>query len=76
MSQIFDVPPSAVNFQFESQFEFPDPADHSACAVLRRRHCASAQHCTGMTNHAPPFGSDDIMSLGIIFWFLSPKQRV
>ena len=28
MSQIFDMSPSAVNFQFESQFEFPDPAEH------------------------------------------------
>ena len=28
MSQIFDMSPSAVNFQFEVQFGFPDPAEH------------------------------------------------
>ena len=37
MSQIFDMSPPAVNFQFESQFEFPDPADSDvfrACVFL------------------------------------------
>ena len=33
MSQIFDMSPSAVNFQFESQFEFPDPAEHYGCLI-------------------------------------------
>ena len=28
MSQMFDMSPSAVNFQFKSQFEFPNPAEH------------------------------------------------
>ena len=48
MSQIFVMSPSAVKFQFESQFEFPDPAEHYGNAHSRAKGVKQVYKMWGM----------------------------